>query len=110
MLNSNEDVLQYEILQEKAQSLGLAARQIQNLLEALKRHDQDNPGDVPRREELLADVAERAYFFKIQRELCGFRDWDDVVEFYAIPPEVLKRMGKWREIQQPAPPSWRGRI
>jgi hypothetical protein len=94
MSEANEAVLQYEILQEKAQSLGRTARQIVQALDALRLHDR-NPGAVPgrSREDLIAEAAERAHHFLIQRELCGFRDWPDVAEFYRIPTEVLKRMG-----------------
>jgi hypothetical protein len=49
------------------------------------------------RQGLIAEAAEKVYYFKIQRELCGMRDWDEVVEFYAIPSEVLKQVGSWRK-------------
>lgn len=32
----------------------------------------------------------------IQRELCGLRHWEAVVKSYAIPREVLNRMGRVR--------------
>ncbi len=32
----------------------------------------------------------------IQRELCGFRNWDAVVKDYSIPREVLNRVGQVR--------------
>ena len=94
MPDSNEAVLNYEILQEKAQALGRAGSQIEQALEALKRHD-NNLGATPasQREDLVADAAEKAHHFLILRELCGFRDWPEVAEFYAIPPEILRRMG-----------------
>jgi hypothetical protein len=94
MTEANEAVLQYEILEEKANSLGRTARQIVEALEALRLHD-NNANAVPgrNRQDLIANAAERAHYFLIQRELCGFRDWPDVAEFYAIPSEVLKQMG-----------------
>jgi hypothetical protein len=92
--DSNEAVLHYEILQEKAQSLGRAARQVQETLETLKRHDSNLDGTRSRRrDDLIADAAEKAHHFLILRELCGFRDWPEVAQFYNIPAEVLKRMG-----------------
>jgi hypothetical protein len=30
----------------------------------------------------------------IQRELCGFRNWEAVVKDYGIPLEVLNRVGQ----------------
>jgi hypothetical protein len=98
MTESNESVLQYEILQEKAQALGKAARQIEQALQALQRHDnQLAPTLATQREDLVADAAEKAHHFLILRKLCGFRDWPEVAEFYAIPPEILKRMGTSRK-------------
>jgi hypothetical protein len=94
MTEANEAILQYEILEEKANSLGRTGRQIVEALEALRLHD-NNANAVPgrNRQDLIANAAERAHYFLIQRELCGFRDWPEVAEFYAIPTEVLNRMG-----------------
>jgi hypothetical protein len=98
MNDTNEAVLLYEILQEKAQALGKAARHIEEALEALKRHDDNLDAKfMSRREDLIADAAEKAHHFLIQRELCGFRDWPEVAEFYHIPLEVLRRMGTCRK-------------
>jgi hypothetical protein len=93
-MDTNENALQYEIVEEKARSLGLAAKQIVAALEALK-NCAELSGDT--RRALIAEAAERVYYFKIQRELCGMRDWDEVVEFYAIPGEVLTQVGSWRK-------------
>jgi hypothetical protein len=41
-------------------------------------------------------VSQAGGYFLIQRQLCSFRNWPDVAEFYAIPTEVLKRMGSSR--------------
>jgi hypothetical protein len=99
MTDSNEAILNYEILQEKAQALGRAARQIEQALQALHRHDKQlAPTLAAQREDLVADAAEKAHHFLILRELCGFRDWPEVAEFYAIPPEILKRMGTSRKV------------
>ena len=99
MNDSNEAVLHYEILQEKAQSLGRAGKQIEEALEALKSFDERSESSAlsRRREELVADAAQKAHQFLILRELCGFRDWPEVAEFYAIPTEILKRMGSQRK-------------
>jgi hypothetical protein len=97
MSETNHAVLQYEILEEKAQALGRTSRQIIQTLEALRRYDQNPNAEHGRpREELVVDAAERAHYFLIQRELCGFRDWPEVAEYYSIPAEVLSRMGSCR--------------
>jgi hypothetical protein len=71
-------VLDYEILQHKAQTLG---RQVEQALAALRGHDagEAGPDDGGRRSALLDDAAERVWAFMIQRELCGLRHREAVV-------------------------------
>jgi hypothetical protein len=45
---------------------------------------------------LLDGAADLVWAFMIQRELCGFRNWDAVVKHYSIPREVLNRVGQVR--------------
>jgi hypothetical protein len=45
---------------------------------------------------LLEGAADLVWAFMIQRELCGFRNWDAVVKDYSIPREVLSRVGQVR--------------
>jgi len=87
--------LQYEILQEKAASLGRAANRLTEALEALEAFDTqgDTGGDAAsRRDELVARAGEAAWALTVQRELCGFRDPRWVLDTYRIPPEVARRM------------------
>jgi len=103
-MESNESILHYEILQEKAQSLAKAARDVEESLAALRLHDQNVSAlGTCQRDELIQYAAEKSHLFLIQRELCGFRDWPEVAEFYNIPPEILERMGASRK--QNATPS-----
>ncbi len=88
--------LDYEIAQQKAETLGRVGRQVEKVLARLRAIPQDDPdeGQRQRRTSLLDEAAERVWAFMIQRELCGFGHWDAVVRDYAIPREVLIRMGR----------------
>ena len=43
---------------------------------------------------MLDKAADRVWALMIQRELCGLRHWEATVKAYAIPREVLNRMGR----------------
>ena len=83
------DPLEAELLAEKAAGLGRSGRQVEAALEALASAGAGDP-DRPR---LLRVACETVYFFLIQRELCGLRDHRAAIAHYAIPPEVLARLG-----------------
>jgi hypothetical protein len=86
------NVLDYEIAQQKAQTLGNLGSQVEQALAKLRAFDARAEG--PERSALLDQAADRAWAFMIQRELCGLRHWDAVVKEYGIPREVLNRMGR----------------
>ena len=50
-------------------------------------------GEEPERTVLLKEAAEAVYAYFIQREICGMRRHQDVIREYAIPNEVLVRLG-----------------
>ncbi|MGB3897816.1 MAG: DUF6665 family protein [Mesorhizobium sp.] len=81
------DVLGFEILAEKAASLGRAGERVEAALARLRQ------GGAEERTVLLKAAAEavRAYF--IQRELCGLRRHDAAIREYDIPKAVLARLG-----------------
>ena len=89
-------VLDYEILQQKAQTLGNLGHQVEQALATLRAFDAGAPGAdrKTRRSDLLDQAAERVWAFMIQRELCGLRYWNAVVKDYGIPTEVLNRVGQ----------------
>jgi len=91
-------VLNYEILQQKAQTLGNLGRQVELALATLRAFDAGAQGanQEARRSALLDEAAERVWAFMIQREICGLRYWDTVVKDYGIPAEVLSRVGQVR--------------
>jgi len=83
------DVLDYELMAEKAASLGRAGYYAEQYLGRLRDYD----GDAEGRAALLRKTAEAVYAWFIQRELCGLRRHDSLIREYAIPKEVLARLG-----------------
>jgi hypothetical protein len=81
--------VEVEILAEKASALGRAGRKVEVALSRLREHD----GEAVDRVAALKDAAEAVWAYFIQRELCGFRRHQDVIREYAIPNEVLVRLG-----------------
>ena len=83
------DLLGHEILAEKAAALGRAGQRAEKLLAQLRGHAGDEAG----RAKLVGEAAEAVYAWFIQRELCGFRRHEGVIRDFAIPREVLVRLG-----------------
>ncbi len=81
-----ESPLDKEIMAEKAASLAHAGRQIEKQLAALSV----GRGD---RETLLQAAADAVHALLVQRELCGLVRHADVIEDYAVPREVVARIG-----------------
>lgn len=79
------------IAAEKAASLGIAGRRLETALRALAA-----PPGGAQREALVDKAADRAWAFLTQRELCGLLDRVQVIADYAIPKEVIARMGAVR--------------
>ena len=83
------NILESEILAEKASSLGHHGRRVEQALAALRRFE----GDPEERPPLVKKAAREVWAFFVQRELCGLRDQKEIIRFYDIPPEVLVRLG-----------------
>jgi hypothetical protein len=94
--DSGVNVLDYELAQLKAQTLGDLGRKVEQALERLRSFEAEGHGpDGDERRAALRDAAaDRVWSLMIQRELCGLRHWDAVVKAYGIPREVLNRMGR----------------
>jgi hypothetical protein len=88
-LDAAEAALAHEIVAEQASSLGRAGRQVAASLAALSAYDGDAGGRIP----LIQAAADAVFGYFVQRELCGFRRHDDAIRDYAIPREVLVRVG-----------------
>jgi hypothetical protein len=91
MLDPRSDAsgLEVEILGERAASLGRAGRIVEQRLSDLRAFE----GSAPDRLALVRSAAEAVQNYFIQRELCGFVGHDDPIELYAIPRDVLARLG-----------------
>jgi hypothetical protein len=87
--DSGLNPLEVEIAGEKAAALGRAGDRVEQTLARLRAHE----GEASERKALLRDAAEAVYGYFIQRELCGMRRHQDVIREYAIPNEVLVRLG-----------------
>ena len=81
--------LAHEILAEQASSLGRAGRAVAASLAALRAFD----GEEEERAQLVQAAADAVFGYFVQRELCGFRRHDDAIRDYAIPREVIVRVG-----------------
>ena len=81
--------LDHEIAAEKASALGRAGEKVEKTLARLRGCE---PG-APERPECLKAATRAVYAYFIQRELCGLRRHNDAIRDYAIPPEVLVRLG-----------------
>ena len=80
--------LDHEIAAEKAAALGRAGERVEISLRRLNEMGQGQD-----RAALLKEAAAAVYAYFIQRELCGMRRHQDVIREYAIPNEVLVRLG-----------------
>ena len=91
-------MLDYELREQKAHTLGTLSGQVEQALAALRAFDSEahQPDREHRRRALLERAADLIWAFMIQRELCGLRNWEAVVKDYGIPREVLNRVGQVR--------------
>jgi hypothetical protein len=81
--------LEIEIAAEKAAALGRAGERVEQTLARLRALEHG----APERPASLQEAIEAVYAYFIQRELCGMRRHHDVIREYAIPNEVLVRLG-----------------
>ncbi len=85
------NVLEYELMAERADSLGRAGLRVEA---ALARLNEMRDGD---KEDLLDAAAAEVYALFIQREICGLRNSRDVIARYGIPGAVIARLGVSRK-------------
>jgi hypothetical protein len=92
------NVLDHELREQKAHTLGTLSGQVERALAALRAFDAKAHGadGEDRRCAMLGETADLVWAFMIQRELCGLRNWESVVKDYSIPREVLNRVGQVR--------------
>ena len=85
------NVLEYELMAERADALGRAGLRAEAALQRLKE------GAPEHREDLIAAAAAEVYAMFIQREMCGLKNGRDVVARYGIPGAVIARLGVTRK-------------
>lgn len=96
------DALEYEVLQEKASTLGRLTRAFEAALAALVRFEGEEVRGMggeseSRREALLDEAAGALWHFVVQREACGLRNTEAVLREYRVPAAVRLRMGVVRK-------------
>ena len=99
-LRTGYDVLEYEIRQEQAATIGRLARELQDALAALDSFNNRASGDKTaadsrdlERARLVDTAAYALWNFVVQRECSGFRGTEQVLKDYAVPAEVYAKMG-----------------
>ncbi|MBB3390772.1 hypothetical protein FHT82_003544 [Rhizobium sp. BK275] len=90
------NVLEYELMSERASSLGRNGLKVESALAALKAWNADRHG-TEQRETLVNNASDAVWALFIQREICGLRNNKDIIQRYAIPGEVLARVGVIRK-------------
>jgi hypothetical protein len=102
---SGLSVLEHEVAQERAATLGRLGRRLEAALAALRAHDEANQPAVARsaqdrkaRRQLVLEAGEALWYLVIQRELTGFRHNKDLMRDYRVPKDVQACMG-------PCPPA-----
>lgn len=92
------DVLQHEIREEQASTIGRLGRELRAALDALDACDRHNE----QRARLVDAAAYALWNFVVQRDCSGFRFTQQVLDDYAVPAEVRVKMGA---VRSPAAPS-----
>jgi len=101
---TGEAALQRALLNESAANLGRLGRAVQSALARL--HELDAFASAAEREAVLYACADAVWQYFVQREVCGLVDHRRVIESYAIPVEVLRRVGgSPRPSSQPTTPA-----
>ena len=86
-IETGEAVLRHELLEEQAAALGRMGRKAEAALAALRDHTGDGRGEAVRA------AADAVWSLLVQREVMGLRDRAQIIRDYAIPAEVLNRLG-----------------
>ena len=90
--DSGLNLLEYELMSERADALGRHGLKVEKAIAALSVLE-DAATTPDRREQLLNDAADAVWAFFIQREICGLRDSRDAIRRYGIPNQVMARLG-----------------
>jgi hypothetical protein len=98
-VKAGQDVLEYEIREEQAATIGRLSRELRAALDALRSFNRQGSGEEPtadhcaERARLVDAAAYALWHFVVQRECSGFRGTEQILREYAVPAEVRVRMG-----------------
>ncbi|MBB3165067.1 hypothetical protein FHS25_005575 [Rhizobium laguerreae] len=90
------NVLEYELMSERAEPLGRHGLKVEAALAALRTWTADHQSGEDH-ERLLNEASDAVWAFFIQREICGLRNNRDAIQRYGIPNEVIARLGAIRK-------------
>ena len=90
------NVLEYELMSERADALGRHGLKVEAALASLKSWSAERQ-NAAERERLVNEASDAVWAFFIQREICGLRNNRDAIQRYGIPNEVLARLGAVRK-------------
>jgi hypothetical protein len=100
---TGQAVLEHEIREDQAATMGRLARELRASLEALNGFgNRPSTGTMAagrrrqRRADLVDAAAHALWNFVVQLECSGFRTIDRLLEEYAVPAEVRAKMGAIR--------------
>ncbi|ENN84389.1 hypothetical protein RHSP_23171 [Rhizobium freirei PRF 81] len=85
-------ILEYEMMSERASSLGRHGMKVEEALAALQEGEAKGRQGAEH-ERLVDTAAEAVWAMFIHREICGLRNGRDVIQRYGIPNQVLARLG-----------------
>ena len=100
------DVLDYEIVRERAAALGRMGRALEAALAKLREFDAAHPragspaSPEQARRTLVTEAGHALWMFVVQREACGLRNSRTVMRDYKVPGEVQHCMGAVRPVNK----------
>jgi hypothetical protein len=92
-LRSGYATLEYEIAEERAAALGRLGRRLDAALTALAACPRTANANRTIRDGLVEQAGYALWLLAVQREACGLNNLDHVLQVYAVPNEVVARMG-----------------
>ena len=93
LLRSGYSVLQYEIAEERASALARLGQRLEDALAALAACPRTANSDRKIRDHLVEQAGYALWLLAMQREACGLNNLAHVMQVYAVPNEVVVRMG-----------------
>ncbi|NTF40308.1 DUF6665 family protein [Rhizobium rhizogenes] len=92
MMATGLGILEYELMSERASTLGQNGLKVEAALAALQEAEAKGKHGVEH--ERLVDMAAQAVWAMfIHREICGLRNGREIIQRYGIPNKVLARLG-----------------